>query len=69
MKTTLTVSLWAACLFLVLDVSFGLINESSSVANFAGFSLLVAFGALSVSTGCFTNIIKKKKDEKDNQND
>ena len=67
MKITITIAVWAVCLFLVLGESFGLMSESSTVANIVGFLLLVSFGGLSVSTGCFTKFKKKKNNEKDNQ--
>ena len=57
---------WLICFLIAVDVSFGLMNESSTVANIIGCFLLGASAGYSVKTICFTQF-KKNKDEEDNQ--
>ena len=66
MKTTLKLIAWLVCFLLAVDISFGLLNESSTMANIVGCFALGASVAYSVNTKCFTQF-KKKKNEEDNQ--
>lgn len=66
MKTTLKLIAWLVCFLLAVELSFGLMNESSTVANIIGCFALGASIAFSVNTKCFTQF-KKNKDEEDNQ--
>lgn len=52
--------LWIICFSILIDISFSLLNASSSVANIIGF-IIIAFNAwLTVETKCFLNIHFKK---------
>lgn len=66
MKTTLKLIAWLVCFLLAVELSFGLMNESSTVANIIGCFALGASIAFSVNTKCFTQF-KKNKDEENNQ--
>ena len=58
---------WLICFLIAVDVSFGLMNESSTVANIIGCFLLGASAGYSVQTKCFTQF-KKNKNENNQEN-
>ncbi len=58
MKTTLKLIAWLLCFTLALNFSFGLMNESSTLANCIGCFVLGATVAYSVETKCFTTYLR-----------
>ena len=67
MKTTLIFIAWFVCFTLALDFAFGLMSESSTVANIVGCFVLGASAAYSIETKCFTQF-KKNKNEDNQEN-
>lgn len=60
----LKISIWFIFLIVLLDLSFGMISNSSTMENVVGFFLLVAIVLVSYKTSCFTTINFKRKHEK-----
>lgn len=67
MKTTFKLITWLVCFILALNFSFGLLTESSTIANIIGCFALGATVGYSVETKCFTQF--KKKENESNQED
>jgi hypothetical protein len=63
-KKVLLAIAWFVCLNIVLSFGFGLLSEASTVANFVGLGVLVAYGYFSWKTLCFTKFAGKKDEEK-----
>ena len=67
MNDFIKVSIWLICLMFVVDWAFELITMDSTIANIAGFAIVIATVYVSVKTKCFTTItFKTNKNEKDN---
>lgn len=54
---------WVILTMLIVDFSFELINQPSTVANLIGIAILVIFATFSVSTKCLTKIVSKKNEK------
>jgi type III secretory pathway component EscT len=67
MNLWVKVAIWFVCFMLLLDWSFGLITQPSTIANLLGIALAIFTFCLTLKTKCFTTItFKKHKDEKSN---
>lgn len=67
MNLYVKVAIWFVCFMLLLDWSFELITQSSTIANLIGIAIAIATFYLTLKTKCFTTItFKKHKDEKSN---
>jgi predicted membrane protein len=60
-KTFFALLIWAICLILVLEVGFEALTMGDTFANIFGIVIIAAFGFVSYTTNCFTNINFKKK--------
>ena len=61
----ITLIIWFVLFMAGMDISLALINESSTIANIAGFIFLAIVLWASIKTECLTNI-KRNKNEKNN---
>jgi hypothetical protein len=67
MNLWVKVAIWFVCFMLLLDCSFELITQPSTIANLLGIALAIFTFCLTLKTKCFTIItFKKHKDEKSN---
>ena len=67
MNCFVKVAIWFICLMFVVDWAFELITIDSTMANIAGFAIMIATIYLSIKTKFFTSItFKTHKNEKDN---
>ena len=55
---------WIICFSILIDISFSLLNESSSIANIIGFAIMAFNIWMTAKTKCFLNI-NFKKNKKD----
>lgn len=63
MRNVNLVTVWIILTMLIVDFSFDLINQPSTIANLVGIAILVLFATFSVSTKCLTKIISKKNEK------
>jgi hypothetical protein len=67
MNLWVKVAIWFVCFMLLLDCSFELITQPSTIANLLGIALAIFTFCLTLKTKCFTTLtFKKHKDEKSN---
>lgn len=67
MNLYVKVAIWFVCFMLLLDWSFELITQSSTIANLIGIAIAIATFYFTLKTKSFTTItFKKHKDEKSN---
>lgn len=67
MKLYVKVAIWFVCFMLLLDCSFELITQPSTIANLLGIALAIFTFCLTLKTKCFTTItFKSHKNEKSN---
>lgn len=63
MRNINLIIVWVILTMLIVDFSFELINQPSTVANLIGIAILVIFATFSVSTKCLTKIVSKKNEK------
>lgn len=61
MGKILKITVWALCLFFLLNTSLDMISEASSIENICGVFLLIIAVSISVKTKCFTQFKSKVK--------
>ena len=67
MNLYVKVAIWFVCFMLLIDCSFELITQPSTIANLLGIALAIFTFCLTLKTKCFTTItFKTKKHEKSN---
>lgn len=65
MRQVILFFVWLVIAFMIFGCAFDLINEPSTIANLAGFAVLVIAILGSYETRCFTKFkLTNKKDEK-----
>ena len=67
MNLYVKVAIWFVCFMFLVDWSFELITQPSTIANLLGIALAIFTFCLTLKTKCFTTItFKSHKNEKSN---
>lgn len=63
MKNVNLIIAWIILTMLIVDFSFELMNQPSTIANLIGLATLVIFATFSITTKCLTKITSKKNEK------